>query len=90
MCELRRVLLAWQLAWWLSCRPRRLVVLGTVGACCSGLHVIKALVVVGALVLQGLDLGLRGSDIGANPLGAHHGVVVDLVRRFSAHAGVGC
>ena len=64
--------------------------LGTVGACCSGVHVVKALVVVGTLVLQGLDLGLRGSDVGVNALGAHHDVVVDLVRRFSAHAGVGC
>ena len=71
-------------------RIGRLVVLGAVGACCYGVHLVEALVVVGALVFQGLDLGLRGSDVGLNVLGAQHHLVVDTVRRFSAHAGVGC
>ena len=67
----------------------RLVVLGAVVACCSSVHVVKALMVVSALVFQGLDLALRGSDVRLNVLGAENYIVVDLIRRLSAHAGVG-
>ena len=46
--------------------------------------------VVRALVFQGFNLCLRGSDVGVDFLGAKHHCVVDMQLGLAAHAGVGC